>query len=290
MRRSIFILGLSLLLAGRAWAQAPIIDPNGQATNYGHTIPGSGVTSESIAINTTNAHDVIVLGIGTVRSGATPSVVTGVSGGGLTWHCRFGTDVSCPHSAPQIAGLCSDFPTCTELQEVWWACAAAPLVNQSFTANFSPAPFVGDLFIFAVSGAFDCNNPYDPNTSLPNSVAFIGNGSRTYTLPGSTTTLAKDFVYAFGQNESGRQLEVCTGGIGDWTQVIVVGDGGWVNLALTHKSYALPQPPFTIDFNGDPVSQPCPEIGLNTATILTLDAITASPVPTVAHPQVWINE
>lgn len=137
-----------------------------------------GGTSFPVTLTTTQNNDIIVVMLYTETGTGNPSrTVTGVSGGGLTWHQR--TDFSVSSNGGNIG--------------VWWALASAPLSAVTITATTSASLDDYVLIAFGVNG---CNltAPWDTNVSLP---AATGGNASTWTNT-INTTQPHDLILCFG--------------------------------------------------------------------------------------------
>ncbi len=216
------------------------------------------------------ANGVIIVVAGNVVNGSSSVGVSGVSddfGTGLTWHCRLGSGSCDKAGASKTATPCSDFATCTETQEVWWTFSSGAVVSKSITVTWASAPAHAYIYAFAVNGAFSSTAPFDPNASLP---AWAGiSGTSNIVLSGVTTTNANDFLFSASQAETGLAMRVCDAG---WTHPATPGDGGWVQLQLTYIGVTAIQSALTVNYNRG--SGGCPEAGISTSYVVSVDAIT----------------
>jgi hypothetical protein len=159
-------------------------------------------TVASAAFTNASANSIIVALPGAEWiSSATPGIVTGISGGGLTWHRRAARAVTL--TSGNLAKI---------QQEIWWTFAATALTAQVITATFSSTVFDdAGIVVFSVKGFTGTNyqtNPWDPNAVLggfPPTASAAGLGASTApTVAGvSTTNAATMVISVVGEPDNG---------------------------------------------------------------------------------------
>lgn len=145
----------------------------------------SGAAASSVvsgALTTTNPNDVIFAFIGTSDSagGTGPFTVSSVSGGGLTWTRRGGTNV-----------LGADFVRAD--YELWWAPSPGTF-SGTITANLSGAAPAAIIIAFALSGA-NIAAPFDTNNTSP---IITSNLTGTSLAPTASISTANANTVLFG--------------------------------------------------------------------------------------------
>lgn len=156
--------------------------PIGTGTTYNPSF-----TSRTLAITTVHPNDIIILHAAlNAETGGSPSAITSVAGGGLSWARRFqqqNTVVAC-YSGPN---------DCRTDVEEWWAAAPVPLSSAVITVNASvPAVAYASLLIWGVHGS----SGFDANGSLPTTAADLSGSSTNIVVPGVSTTSSPDMLFA----------------------------------------------------------------------------------------------
>jgi hypothetical protein len=150
---------------------------DGSANNF-----GSG-TSISTTLTTTNANDVIIVGVA-----VNDTTITSVFGGGLTWNLR-------------AQNGASGFP----IYE-WYAIAPSPLSGVTITVNFAGSAGFTAISAFGISGA-STSSPFDTHSGIP----VTGNPDPL----SISTSNANDFI--FGLFRMGSTASPTSGS--GWTQI-----------------------------------------------------------------------
>lgn len=174
---------VALICASNAHAACSL---DGQPPGTGTTYSPS-VTSRTLAITTVHPNDIIILHAAlNAETGGSPSAITSVAGGGLSWARRFqqqNTVVAC-YLGPN---------DCRTDVEEWWAAAPVPLVSVTITVNASvAAPAYASLLIWGVHGS----SGFDANGSLPTPADDLSGSSTNIVVPGVSTTSSPDMLFA----------------------------------------------------------------------------------------------
>lgn len=155
---------------------------NVASANSGASIAGT--------ITTSLANNIIVVAVNAL--GTVIPVISGASGGGLTWAGR-STSNTASHDIGNGAAR--------QLIEVWWAKAAAALTSQTITVSFSTDFNAASIDITAWNGC-DQTTPWDVNGSLPALAASATfNVASVPTVTGVSTTNANTVLIALMGNQ-----------------------------------------------------------------------------------------
>jgi hypothetical protein len=186
-----------VLIAAQSLPLAP--DGSAQGTSLGAT------SSCTVTLTTTNPNDIII--VASAYNGPTGTVVSTVTGGGLTFVARSTT-----------------FYTLGENIEEWWAVAPTPLSAVTFTVTFNQSTSGAPDGAYAVASAFalsgaNTSSLFDTHSGLP-----IQTSGHTGTDPVSVSTSASN-TFIWGMFRSG-------GPVGSGFTQIINANGVFIEYAV----------------------------------------------------------
>jgi hypothetical protein len=138
-------------------------------------------------LTTTNTNDIILVFISNEYPNQTPTSVSSVTGGGLTFINRW------KYNNTGMAGNSS------QNMELWWAQASSTFSSQ-ISVNFNSGyTDDADVIAFGVSGT-NFNNPWDQNSSLPSKLTY--NNAIGAISTNTNNTMVLSFYATPGTNNS----------------------------------------------------------------------------------------
>jgi hypothetical protein len=193
-----------------------------------NTGPGPFSTLEVLPYSGPSPTNVVILiGVWIAIKSANPLVVpqvTGISGGGLTWHRYIGPliDNATPGDPSGTGSLAG---------ELWWAYSAAAVSPTTFTLSISPslsyASNQGTAFTFGLMFV-DCatpSAPWDAASGLPSTVTGAGPLTASMTMTNGRNYVFTDGVYNGGHVLSG--LGALVGSAGEELAIAYDAHGGF---------------------------------------------------------------
>jgi hypothetical protein len=290
-------LGLCLLLAAEPALAAPCAfegNPPSGAQVVVYNSPGG--TNSTAGITTTQSNEPIFLTFfASSEQAAGPGpVVTGITGGGLTFTKRVGL-------GGQLITACISSPqNCLVDFEVWEAEASSPLTGQAFAVTATTGGATGAILgAFGLANTTSPSSPWDPSGSLPATTSDINGTGSVPVVTGVSTSNTNDLILQFcgtannigqfsctGQQNTGWSIATASASFLNSFVNYQIGSGVYYKTVSSTLSGVTLDAIATISGGADPTTSTRNWINFGDA----IKCAGPAPPPTGAIPHVWVNE